>query len=398
MTDIIALLLALAAGALLIPVATFAVEIVAAALGARKERSAPGLARPGLTVLIPAHNEELGLAETLACIAPQLGERDRILVVADNCTDRTAEIARAHGAETIERFDERKRGKGFALAFGVAHLERQPPDIVVIVDADCKLEPGALDALGREVAGSGRPAQALYLMKAPAGAGLSSKVAEFAFLVKNLVRPRGLRVLGAPCHLTGSGMAFPWETIRRADLAHGHIVEDMKLGLDLALTGHGASFCEDARVESVFPQSQTGSASQRRRWEQGHLSLMGAAVSHMGKALGRGRWGAFFLSLDVMTPPLALLVLSLGAVLVASIVCGLIWGGMGAATTLAAAGFAILAAAVLIAWARFGRGVLSGWELLAIAPYALRKLALYPALLFTRSAGWVRTQRDAPKP
>jgi hypothetical protein len=59
---------------------------------------------------------------------------------------------------------------------------------------------------------------------------LKSKVSEFAWCVKNLVRPLGYSNLGCPCQLMGTGMAFKWSTLSKADLANGNIVEDMKLG------------------------------------------------------------------------------------------------------------------------------------------------------------------------
>src|SRR5437762_2498433 len=78
---------------------------------------------------------------------------DRVLVVADNCTDATAAVAREHGVDVVDRFDETRRGKGFALDFGLRALDEisSAPPIVVMLDADCMLAPGALDALARQV-------------------------------------------------------------------------------------------------------------------------------------------------------------------------------------------------------------------------------------------------------
>ena len=79
----------------------------------------------------------------------QLEPGDRLLVVADNCTDHTAAVARAAGAEVLERRDAERRGKGYALAAGVDTLRAGPPDVVVIVDADCRPAAGAIDRLVR---------------------------------------------------------------------------------------------------------------------------------------------------------------------------------------------------------------------------------------------------------
>jgi glycosyltransferase involved in cell wall biosynthesis len=73
------------------------------------------------------------IAGSLRSILPQLAEADRLLVVADNCSDDTAAIATAEGAETIERSDLAHRGKGYALDFGIRHLELDAPDVVIVI-------------------------------------------------------------------------------------------------------------------------------------------------------------------------------------------------------------------------------------------------------------------------
>ena len=169
--------------------------------------------RPSIIVLVPAHNEGSGLLPTLDDILAQLYDGDRLLVVADNCNDDTADIAKAAGAEVVERNDLAKIGKGYALAFGLRHLQNNVSDVVMVVDADCRLEEGAIHALALTCRSTGRPVQALYLMTAPEGAMFGFRVAEFAWRIKNDLRPRGLAALGLPCQLMGSGMAFPRDVI-----------------------------------------------------------------------------------------------------------------------------------------------------------------------------------------
>lgn len=93
-------------------------------------------------------------------------------------------------------------------------------------------------------------------------AGLTVQVAEFAWRVKNLVRPRGWARLGLPCQLMGAGMAFGWRDLALIDLANGHLVEDVKLGLDLCQQGKPPVFCPEAVVSSRFlPASKAWAAS-----------------------------------------------------------------------------------------------------------------------------------------
>ena len=162
-----------------------------------------------IAVLIPAHNESSGIIATLHSIQVQLRPQDRLLVVADNCSDDTAEVAERNGAEVINRHDSKNRGKGYALDFGLRYLSQNPPDVVVIVDADCVLGANTLNPLAAIALLRRRPVQTLYLMYAK-GLDLKSKIAEFAWCVKNLVRPLGYANLGLPCQLMGTGMAFPW--------------------------------------------------------------------------------------------------------------------------------------------------------------------------------------------
>ena len=172
---------------------------------------------PRVAVLVPAHDEALIISRTLRTIVPEMARGDRLVVVADNCTDETAALAAAEGAEVLVRGDLLRRGKGYALDFGIRHLASDAPEIVLIVDADCRVRQEGIDRLSRLSQRTGRPVQALYLMQAAEGASLKMRLAGFAWVIKNQVRPLGLHRLGLPCQLMGSGMASPWACINSAD-------------------------------------------------------------------------------------------------------------------------------------------------------------------------------------
>ncbi|HEX2542204.1 MAG TPA: glycosyltransferase family 2 protein [Caldimonas sp.] len=379
---------------LLVPMLVLCIQVAAAR--ARHEASAQGeqISRPRLAVLMPAHDEAAVIARPIGTVLAQLQPRDRLLVVADNCSDDTARIARALGAEVVERSDPSRRGKGFALDHGVRHLAADPCPVVVVVDADCDLGPRCLDLLGSACARDDVPVQALYLMRAPAGAGLKTRVAEFAWIVRNHVRPLGSHRLGWPCQLMGTGMAFPWSTLASASLATGHIVEDMKLGLDLALAGSPPQFCGGALVVSEFPKEQAALATQRTRWEHGHLSLIAeSAVPLLKAAFKEGRPGLAALALDLCVPPLASLSLVLAAV----------WTGAAVVLALGGAAYPLVAASLALmlllwatgtAWSRFARHVLSAADWLAVPAYILAKVPLYARLFTARQVEWVRTRRN----
>lgn len=382
---------------LLVPILTLALEVIAS-VASRERQPASGAARPRLAVVVPAHDEAALIGGTVRAILPQLLASDRLIVVADNCSDETAAVASAAGARVIVRNDTARRGKGYALDFGIRHLSDDPPDVVLIVDADCRVGESCIDRLARTCAATQRPVQALYLMHAPAGAGLTGRIAEFAWILKNRVRPTGLGRLGLPCQLMGTGMAFPWRCIARADLASGHIVEDLKLGLELARDGSPAVFCPQALVTSDFPSSAAGMKSQRTRWEHGYLGvLLRDAPPLIRQALAKGNLPLLALGLDLCVPPIALLVLLASAVWLAAALVYALAGPVGPLLT-ASAGLALLACCVLIGWARFARGVISA-KSLAFAPvYALAKIPLYARFLVARQIDWVRSKRDHERP
>ncbi|WP_423595100.1 glycosyltransferase family 2 protein [Roseateles sp. MS654] len=382
---------------LLVPAALVLAQVLLALL---PDRPIAEMQRPRrIAVIMPAHNEGRGLRPTLMQALAQLGPEDRVLVVADNCSDDTATQAREFDVTVVERFHATERGKGYALDFGVRALEAlalkegQAPDVVIILDADCTLGPQLLPRIAAVAHGTGRPVQATYLMEA-ANSSLKARVAEFAMRVKNLVRPRGMHQLGLPCGLYGTGMAFPWEVAVKAPLASGHLAEDMQLGVRLAQLGAPPLLCEDAKVTSVFANSQEGEASQRTRWEHGHLAmLVGEGPGLLWRSMRPGRGAQLLQVLDMLVPPLALLAMTLVGWAAVTLVVALAAGWV-APLVLALLALLMLTAAIVAAQQRWAADVLSLGEL-ARAPFiVLAKLPLYLRFLFKRQTDWVRTKRD----
>lgn len=393
MTILLSWLLGAVAVLTLLPVLVLLAQVLLACLPARPVLPT-NIARPRVAVLVPAHNESSVINATLKSICPQLLEGDRLLVVADNCTDDTAELARAAGAEAVERQDEHRRGKGYALDFGVRHLAGDAPEVVIIVDADCQVSERSIDHLARRCISAGRPVQALDLMRAPAGAGLKVQVAEFAWRVKNLVRPRGWARLGWPCQLMGTGMAIAWRDLASVDLATGHLVEDLKMGLDFCRNGKPPLFCPHAQVTSYFPRSDEGLSTQRARWERGHLGvLLGDAPKLLAESISRRNGHLLVMTIDLMVPPLALLALTLAGVFSVSWLAFVLFAVLTPAL-IATAAMALLCVAVVLAWSRFSREVI-GFSVLLYAPfYAAKKIPLYLGFLIKRQVQWVRSKRD----
>ena len=350
---------------------------------------------PNLKVLMPAHNEAAGIGPILATIVPQLPSPDHLIVVADNCSDNTAEIVRNYGATAIERTDLDRRGKGYALDYGLSFMQSDAPETVVLVDADCFVEPGTIEKIAQLSATTNRPVQAVYLMEQPAKPKPKDAVSALAFLVKNLVRPTGLARLGFPCLLTGTGMAFPWATLQKISLASGNIVEDMQLGIDLAIAGYSPILCSNAKVIGRLPQQDQAAKSQRERWEHGHLQTLLTQVPRLLKAaLQQRRLHLLGIALDLSVPPLSLLVMLWLAFLMLAIAATLLKVSSGLPILLGAIQGGLILSAILGAWAKFGRTYLPAQTLLAVPFYVLWKIPLYLAFLVKRQTKWVRTDRD----
>ena len=389
--DIVLVVIALV---LFVPIAVLFLECSATFLPGRSETKDAGDSRPSVAVLVPAHNEASGIGATLETLLPQVTGQDRLIVIADNCSDDTAAIARSLGATVVERIDAERRGKGYALDYGLRFIEETPPDVVVMADADCIVHPGAIERIAQLAAASNRPAQTTYLMEQPANPGPKDTVSALSFMVKNLVRPNGLARLGMHCLLYGTAMAFPWSVISQAPLASSNIVEDMQLAVDLAMTGHPPVFCEEAKVTGRLPQQKAAAKSQRMRWEHGHLQTLLTQVPKLFKAaISQRRFDLLALALDLCVPPLSLLVMMWMVAMVGALLAGALGASWIPAIFLAIEGLLVFIS-IVGAWAKFGRADIPVQTLLAVPSYILWKIPLYFAFLVKPQTKWIRTERD----
>ena len=395
MTSVITAVLVAAGIVLLVPSTVLLIEVLAGLLPARRRASEISGFRPRMAVLVPAHDEALVIADTLRGIRRQLSPNDRLVVIADNCTDNTAQIAETAGAEVVRRQDATLRGKSYALDFGMHHLAQSPPDVVIIVDADCGLDPGCLETIATAAFFSGRPVQAHYELLSPDGVSSPRLgIAVFAAKVKNFLRPLGLDRLGLPCQLMGTGMAFPWRVISQMDLKSGELTEDLVLGLDLARAGAAPVFSPTARVTSAFPMSAEGTKTQRARWETGHLTTIFYRVpGQLWDALRHGNWRLMALAMDAAVPPLALHALLLTALFSLSLIAAVTFGTL-APLALSATAAALFGLSIALAWVKVGREAVSMTELAKAPIYVLLKIPLYVQILSGKHISWIRSKRD----
>lgn len=368
-----------------------ALEVLAAAL-AGVRRPPHVRARSPIAVVMPAHNESAVIGATVLALRAELGEADRFIVVADNCADDTAARAKQAGAEVVIRDDAARRGKGYALQFGVDALKASPPAAVIFVDADCRLEAGSLDRLAERAISEQRPVQGLYLMNPPNTARAPDLVSAFAWLFMNKVRMTGLQTLAGLTRLTGSGMAFPWRVLEKLQLASGEIVEDLALTVQCVEGGFAPTLEPSARISSSLAATDRGKIVQRSRWEHGSIAT---AVRHAPRLIMKGvsgDWRLLALGLDLAIPPISLFVA----------IVTLFWGAALFARILGADGPFIMAQLALPlvmisvagGWLAFGRQVLPARRLAGVLGYALAKFRIYGREGGATTKTWTRTDRS----
>ena len=387
-------LLSIAGLILMIPIAVFTVECLAAVLPLSEGTKTELKNRPQTAILIPAHNEADQIELVVKTAKKQLQDSDRLIVIADHCQDNTAQIARNAGATVIERIAEIDRGKGYALDCGLRYLEQnEPPEIVVFLDADCIVEDRALAYITCLASQTQRPVQAQYLMEQVDNPSLRDRVSTFALHVKNRVRFLGLNRLGGHCLLTGSGMAFPWSAIERVSLVGAVNADDMKLTVDLTLENAVPTYCEEALVVGRLMKDEDAQ-SQRTRWEHGHLQMISVEVPRLMKAfLKNPRFSLLLLALDISIPPLSLLVITwLGAI--AMSFGATFFGVSFLPTIILSLGGLLLFTSVFAVWSKFGTQDLPLKDVIAVPFYIIGKIPIYLKFLVNPQTGWLSTERD----
>jgi len=350
----------------------------------------PALAGP-IAIVVPAHNEAMGIARTvdnLVAIA-QVDGASQVCVVADNCSDDTAAIARAHGARVLERHDLTQRGKGYALDHAFSQLAGQGFVAYVVIDADSLAEPNLLSVLRRHL-GAGAPAVQTRYTVLNAEQSPRTRLAELALCAFNALRPRGRHALGWSAGILGNGFALTAQTLQQVPYRATSVVEDLEYHLRLIEQDLRVHFADETTVRGDMPVAGSGQSTQRARWEGGRLRMLldhGASLLRRGLS---GQWRLLEPLLDLLLLPLAYHTVLLLALLAIP---------LGWARGLGLAGLAWLLLHVLVAAGVGGLGPRRLWlALWAVPEYLWWKLRMLRATVKTSqaSAEWERTHRDTP--
>lgn len=349
--------------------------------------NAPAGPQRRFAILIPAHDEERLIGRTLQSLANQdyPPERFDVHVVADNCTDATAVIARTSGVAVHERTDPDAPGKGPALQWLIGRLGAadETYDAYVFLDADTTAEPGVLAALDRAMAGGARAVQAHYRVRdEEAGPVVAFRAASFA--ARNYLRPLGRTAIGGTAGLLGNGMAFDPATLRARSWTD-HLTEDAELQLELLRDGITVAFAADACVAAEMPDTLEAAQSQHDRWEQGRLDLAKRHVPGLLQDAVRGgpagRIAPLDGAVDMLVPPFSIVVAASGG-----------WATVAAARWLlrpSAASRRDLIVAVAVVGSQVCY-VLSALRMVEAPPAVYRSLLGAPRMVAWKSRQWLR--------
>lgn len=376
-------------------VSAYLLLLTVAALAGRRRSVAAGPGGRRFAVLVPAHNEELLLGRLLNSLReidypPALVD---IYVVADNCADKTAQIARAGGAHVYERFNTQEQGKGHALRWLLGELRSpaRPCDAFVVLDADSVVAPNFLRAMDARLEAGSEVIQAFYTVLNRVESPVASL--RFAALAAvHYLRPLGRTALRLSCGLKGNGMCFAAPVLERFAWRWFALAEDVEFHLALVREGILVDFAPETFVQAEMPVSLRQSATQNARWEQGRLQLVRQHVPHL---LWQGFRRRSLMRLDAAAeqciPPLSV-PFALGAL---CLVCALFVGSpLALALACVSLGTQVLYLLVGLVLVRAPWRV---YAALAYAPvYVSWKVLLYGQALITRQSDrWIRTPRTA---
>ncbi len=344
-----------------------------------------------LAVVVPAHDEAAGIGRCLDNLARLacLDGATEVVVVADNCSDDTAAIARAAGARVLERMDPARRGKGHALDHAFKALAAEDHVAYLVIDADSQASAPTLGEIRRHFGAGALALQTRYTV-ANGSATPRTKLAEIALAAFNVLRPRARDRLGLSVGILGNGFALRREVLQRVPYTAASVVEDLEYHLRLVAAGIRVEFVDGAEIRGEMPTGDQGSRAQRARWEGGRLRMLLEHGPALAGAVLRGQWRRLEPLADLLLPPLAYHVMLLLAALV------LLASLTGSGSMLAGAGLLIVVLHVLAAMRVAGLPWSRLWSLYRVPLYLAWKLRILAATFAgaARGSAWIRTDRN----
>jgi cellulose synthase/poly-beta-1,6-N-acetylglucosamine synthase-like glycosyltransferase len=342
-----------------------------------------------MAAVVPAHNEEIHIAATVSslgsCAWPGNLTEFAIVVVADNCLDSTAAAARKAGARVIERSDDQRRGKGYALQYAFDRLIAEGFEAFVVIDADTVVEPNLLTAIIEPLDAGADGVQARYGVLNPE-VSVRTRLMNIALMAFNVLRPRGRERLGLSVGILGNGFALTAATLTAVPYDAHSVVEDLEYGLRIVQSGRRIAFADATTVRGLMPASGPGVVTQRTRWEGGRFHMIAHHVPQLARGVVKGQTALIEPMLELMLLPLAFHV----TLLLITAAIPFRPARLYALCALALVGLHIAAGIVV------GGGGWRDFTALTAAPaYALWKLKTLPKIIRAAALDtpWMRTER-----
>jgi cellulose synthase/poly-beta-1,6-N-acetylglucosamine synthase-like glycosyltransferase len=357
----------------------------------RKNRSTASVHKPfRMAVVVPAHNEAISIASCIESLkkARSADAKTALVVVADNCTDNTAEIAETAGVRVLVRQNEDLRGKGYALAHAFQVLLAEGHDAVLVVDADTEVAPNFLLEMRKQLESGADAVQCRYLVRNPEES-VRTRLMALALRAFNVVRPRGRSGWGLSCGILGNGFGLSSKTLAAVPYRALSVVEDLEYHIFLVRSGRKVTFVDSTTVYGVVPARGAGVQTQRARWEGGRFRMIRENTPGLLLDVLQGKFSSLELLLELLLLPLAfhvtLLTIAIFSLWLPASLCGI-------------AGFTVvlvhLAQAITL-----GGNWKDAMVLIAAPFYIFWKLLLVPRLLKHArvKTTWDRTERAGEK-
>jgi 1,2-diacylglycerol 3-beta-glucosyltransferase len=371
-------------------------------LSARLPPRAPSARKLRFDVIVPAHNEESVIAHIIGSLQ-QLdwpADQFRIVVVADNCTDATAAVASAAGANVMQRLDREQRGKGYALKFAFAGSRaRGWADAVVVIDADAEASTNMLEAFAQRIESGESAVQAHYGVS-NTNASWRTRLLSIAKASFHIVRSRARERLGLSCGIRGNGWCVTHALLDKVPYEAFSLTEDLEYGIQLGMAGYRVAYADEAHADAEMVTGEKDSRQQRQRWEQGRLRLTRAkTLPLLRRALVERSGVCLDLALDLIVLPLSYVALNVVALLVLAAQIAT-WGSPDTVAYTEAHTWEWIA---LGCGASLSLYILRGWQLSGAGWQGLLDLARAPVFLVWKilvvmrgrgSKEWVRTKRE----
>jgi 1,2-diacylglycerol 3-beta-glucosyltransferase len=344
-------------------------------------------------VIVPAHDEAAGIGKTISSLGRLNwpGRLYRIVVVADNCTDATASIAREAGATVLERQDLTLRGKGYALAHAFSWSRSAGiAEAVVVVDADSVVSANLLESFASRIAAGDCALQAHYGVL-NATDSWRTRLMAIALGSIHKVRSRARERLGFSCGIRGNGWCVTHALLDKVPYRSFSLTEDVEFGIELGLAGYRVAYCDESHVDGEMVTSEHAARSQRQRWEGGRFGLIREKVPVLlHAAVARRSLVCLDLALDLLVLPLSYVVINV----VGIIAIGALNPDGFRSALLAVGFFDLLAVSIYVCrgWMLSGIGIVGIWDLLRVPVFLSWKLLII--FFQAKPNTWIRTKRE----